>query len=184
MISKIITIYGSSQPMPGDEEYIYAYELGRLLAQNGFVVCNGGYSGTMEASSKGALDAGGKAIGVTVENLNYVPHNKYLYQNFVMPDIFQRVKKMMDMASAFIVLKGGTGTLLELSVVWEFINKGFHDFKPIILAGSFWEPVYNLFVNEKSLGEFYNKDGCVKPCTDYLFKIPEIENIVDFLKKK
>ena len=184
MSSKIITIFGSSQPKEGEFEYCYAYELGRELAKNGFIICNGGYSGTMEASSKGALDAGGKAIGITVKDLNYVPHNEYLFEDIVMPDIFSRIKKMMDLASAFIILKGGTGTLVELSIVWEFINKGFCDQKPIIVASSFWKPLVDLFIDEKSLGEFYNKNGKVRPCTEYLTTIESVSEITKYLRKK
>jgi uncharacterized protein (TIGR00725 family) len=49
----IITVYGSSRPKFGEEEYQTAYELGKLLANSGFTVCNGGYGGTMEASAQG-----------------------------------------------------------------------------------------------------------------------------------
>ena len=65
---KIVTVFGSSRPGEGDEEYLLAYEVGKNLALNGFTVCNGGYAGIMEASARGAKEAGGKTIGVTFKN--------------------------------------------------------------------------------------------------------------------
>ena len=184
MNSKIITIYGSSRPEPGCSEYEFAMLLGQELARNGFVVCNGGYSGIMEASSKGARNASGHVIGVTVKGLDYVPPNKYLSRQIVMPNIFLRIQKMMELGNACIVLKGGTGTLVELAVAWEFVNKGFVEEKPVIIAGDFWDPLISIMVGENSIGEFYTKDGRIKPCTDYLIKINEISDIVTFLKEK
>jgi predicted Rossmann-fold nucleotide-binding protein len=54
---KIITVFGSSRPAEGHADYIEALELGRALAAAGFGVCTGGYSGVMEAVSRGAREA-------------------------------------------------------------------------------------------------------------------------------
>ena len=62
-------MYGSSSSVPGDGVYEMGVELGRCLAQAGFGVVNGGYSGLMEAVSAGAVGAGGRAIGVTAPSL-------------------------------------------------------------------------------------------------------------------
>ncbi len=61
----IVTVYGSNAPKDGEAEYEQARALGRLLAQQGYVVATGGYAGTMEAASRGAKEAGGYVIGVT-----------------------------------------------------------------------------------------------------------------------
>ncbi|HEX9829152.1 MAG TPA: LOG family protein, partial [Bacteroidota bacterium] len=66
MNNKIITIFGSSRPVESDEEYRLAFTLGKHLAQGGFTVCNGGFAGIMEASARGAKEAHGSTIGVTV----------------------------------------------------------------------------------------------------------------------
>jgi predicted Rossmann-fold nucleotide-binding protein len=58
------TIFGSSSPQEGSAEYQQAYDLAQFLAQQGFLVKNGGYYGTMEAASRGACDAGSQALGV------------------------------------------------------------------------------------------------------------------------
>jgi len=54
-MQKTITIFGSSIPQHGDEQYTAAEKLGELLALRGFNVCSGGNLGVMEAVSKGAV---------------------------------------------------------------------------------------------------------------------------------
>ncbi len=66
-MNKTITVFGSSQPKEGNEEFNSAYKLGILLAKNNFNVCTGGFQGIMNAVSKGAVENGAEAIGVTVD---------------------------------------------------------------------------------------------------------------------
>lgn len=53
-----VVIYGSSAPCEGSSEYTQAQELGSKLSAAGFGVVTGGYSGTMEAVSRGAKENG------------------------------------------------------------------------------------------------------------------------------
>ena len=60
-------------------------------------------------------------------------------------DLDARLKTLVDIADAYVVLPGGTGTLLELAHVWEFKNKGFlSDRKPVVIAGKFFQPLIDL----------------------------------------
>jgi len=60
----IIAVFGGSRTPPESAEYAQAYTVGKLLAQRGWVVMNGGYQGTMEASARGARENGGRTIGM------------------------------------------------------------------------------------------------------------------------
>ena len=62
---RIITVFGSYEPTEGSAQYAQAYQVGYELAKAGFVLANGGYAGTMEASAKGAKQAQGATIGVS-----------------------------------------------------------------------------------------------------------------------
>ena len=53
----VVTVFGGSHVQEGGPEYASARDLGKLLAQAGYTVCNGGYGGVMEASARGAKDA-------------------------------------------------------------------------------------------------------------------------------
>ena len=140
MMKKTITVFGSSKPREGDEEYNIAYKLGCLLAQNGFDVCTGGFLGTMEAVSKGANENGAKVIGVTVDFWSRNP-NRFITKEVKCNNLLERVEKLIKLGDAFIVLQGGTGTLLELAAAWEFANKGLMDKKPILCHSSMWQGI-------------------------------------------
>ena len=137
---KKIVIFGASSPVEGDEEYNLAYEVGKLIGELGFTVINGGYIGTMEASSKGAKENGGKAIGVTSKTLTYSPPNKYNDEVMEAEDLFERIRIMVEMGDAFVVLKGSTGTLTELLHAWEHLNMGKTN-APVICFGSHWKNI-------------------------------------------
>jgi hypothetical protein len=164
IMKKTITIFGSSIPKQGDEEYSIAYELGKLLAQNNFSVCTGGYSGIMEAASKGSVDAGSEAIGVTVRDWKTKP-NKFLTQNIVCENLFERIQTLIKSADGFVILKGGTGTLLELAIVWEFMNKNILPVKPVACHSSMWQKIVD--VMEIQIQTEQRKTNLVK-CFDNL----------------
>lgn len=139
-MQKIITIFGTGKAKPDDEIFKTAYKLGKSLAQAGFTIANGGYGGTMLAAAKGASQAGGKAIGVTCTAFGRSGPNEYITDEIVTDSLQQRLEKLIFLGDAYIVLPGGTGTLLELAKVWELKNKGFFEkTKPVIMIGEFWK---------------------------------------------
>jgi len=145
MAEKTITIFGTSRAKPGDIAYTLAYRVGALLAQAGFTIANGGYGGTMLAAAKGAAEAGGNIIGVTCSAFRDSKANEYISREIVTDSFDERLDTLLKLGQAYVVLPGGTGTLLELAKVWELKNKGFLNAdKPIILVGGFWQPLLDL----------------------------------------
>ncbi len=143
--TKTITVFGTSKARPGDEAFETAESLGRRLAENGFALANGGYGGTMRAGGKGAATAGGKVIGVTCTAFNRGKANNYVTEEISTRCLSERLAKLIELGDAYIVLPGGTGTLLELADVWEHKNKGFAGAdKPIIMVGLFWQPLLSM----------------------------------------
>lgn len=139
-MARIITVFGSSRPEEGTAEYRQAYEAGFAISRAGFTICNGGYGGTMEGTARGAKDAGGKTIGVTCEFFGRKA-NRWIDKEISVKTPVERLLKLMKVGDGYLVLKGGTGTLLELAAVWEFINKGMLKEKPIVVLGDFWKPI-------------------------------------------
>jgi hypothetical protein len=139
-MKKIITIFGSSKPIKNEQQYLTAYNLGKQLAQNDFDICTGGFNGIMEAASKGAREGGAEAIGVTV-NLWNGHTNKYVSKEIVCDTLFDRIDKLIELGDGFVVLQGGTGTLLELAAVWEYFNKGLLAEKPIVCHSGIWKVI-------------------------------------------
>jgi len=138
---KIITVFGSSRPHEGDADYTEARSLGKLLAEAGYAVCSGGYGGVMEAVSRGAKDAGGKTYAATAEFFKRKA-NEWIDVEVRLKTWEERLFELVKLADGFVACKGGTGTLVELAVVWEMMNKSvITPAKPFAVLGEFWVPV-------------------------------------------
>jgi uncharacterized protein (TIGR00730 family) len=168
---KSVCIFGSYKDLsPAEKSEIV--RLGKLLAEKGIEIISGGFGGTMEDISRGAKSAGGKTIGVTFYRWGtpkYRAANKYIDEEIIADNLWERIGIMLDKSDAFIVFPGGTGTLLELAAVMEHINKGLIDPKPIIAIGEFWKPVLQRLKNEpvfiESLKQKYHLTCCAELVT-------------------
>ena len=138
--SGIITVFGSSRPRDGEDDYEQARELGRALAARGFRVCSGGYGGVMEAASRGAKESGGSTLAVTA-NFFKSTANAWVDEVSAVATWQERLFELIRLGEGFVACKGGTGTLVELAVVWEMLNKGVMQGKPFIALGEFWTPI-------------------------------------------
>jgi uncharacterized protein (TIGR00725 family) len=151
MNERIVTVFGSSRPHKGDAEYEEARELGQALVEQGFAVCTGGYGGVMEAVSRGAKEAGGKTYGVTAEFFARKA-NEWVDVEVRKKTWEERLFGLIEMGDGFVACKGGTGTLVELAVVWEMLNKSVIEAKPCVVFGEFWQPILER-VREVELGK-------------------------------
>ena len=136
----IITVFGSSRPRAGDSDYEEAYRLGAELAKRGFQVCSGGYAGVMEAVSRGAKEAGGRTIAIT-STFFRTRANQWVDEEHAASTWQERLFELIRFGEGYVACKGGTGTLVELAVVWEMLNKGVMASKPFVTLGDFWGPI-------------------------------------------
>jgi uncharacterized protein (TIGR00730 family) len=148
--AKIVTVFGSSRPCSGEQQYSVAQELGSELARQGFIVCSGGYAGTMEAVSRGAKEAGGRTIGITAQFFK-ARVNQCIDEEIRKKTWQDRLFALIERGDAFVTCPGGTGTLVELAVVWEMLNKKVIGRKPLVVLGEFWHPIIDR-VREVELG--------------------------------
>lgn len=137
---KIITVFGSSRPQENDSDYKEARELGKALGQAGFAICSGGYGGVMEAASRGAKEAGGKVYAVTADFFARKA-NEWVDVEIRKKTWEERLFSLIELADGFVACKGGTGTLVELAMVWEMLNKSVITHKPFAVLGDFWQPI-------------------------------------------
>jgi uncharacterized protein (TIGR00730 family) len=145
-----VTVFGSSRPREGDADYEVARLLGRALAESGYSVCSGGYGGVMAAVSRGAKERGGKTYGVTAEFFK-AKLNPWVDVEMRVTTWQERLFELIRVADGFVACKGGTGTLVELAVVWEMLNKSVMTGKPFAVLGDFWQPILDR-VREVELG--------------------------------
>jgi uncharacterized protein (TIGR00730 family) len=86
-----------------------------------FVICSGGGPGIMEAANRGASEAGGASIGLSIQLPHEQRPNAYITPelNFCFHYFFMRKLWFAQMAKALIVFPGGFGTMDEL---WEMLT--------------------------------------------------------------
>lgn len=157
---KIVTIFGGSKCLPDSEEYKDARELGQRLADAGFTICTGGYLGIMEAASKGAREHGGRVFGIVMNQFKSEP-NRYLTDKVATDHFYDRLQNLITRSVGFVAFRGGMGTVTEISLVWNKLQTGVLERRPLILVGNCWKPVVkawqeNLVVsgNDLSLIDF------------------------------
>jgi uncharacterized protein (TIGR00730 family) len=138
--TKTITVFGSSRPEEGHADYAEAVELGSALASAGFAVCTGGYGGVMEAVSRGARESGGHVLAVTASFFRSHA-NRWVEEETRMATWQERLFELIRLGDGYVACKGGTGTLVELAVVWEMLNKKAMDPRPFVVLGDFWQPI-------------------------------------------
>ncbi len=173
-MNKTVTILGSAIPGENDAQYNFAYQLGSVLAQNGFNICSGGYGGIMEAVSKGAYNNAGFVYGVTIDLWDKEP-NPYITVEIREDKLFERITKLIELGDAYIILQGGTGTFLEFAAVWEYANKNLQQPKPIICHSQMWKEIVDV-MNKQMIVE--NRRTDLIQCFD------TVEEIVEYLKLK
>jgi uncharacterized protein (TIGR00730 family) len=143
-----VSVFGGSQPKPGDAAYDEALRLGKLLAEAGFTVLTGGYIGTMEAVSRGAAEAGGHVIGVTCDQIEAwrpVAPNAWVMEEMRFETMRQRLFGLIEECEAALALPGGIGTLAEISVMWSHLQTGAIPPRPLILIGEGWKNTIETF---------------------------------------
>jgi uncharacterized protein (TIGR00725 family) len=166
-----VLICGSSS---SNVSSIDAVLLGALLAEMHIRVITGGYGGIMEAVSKGAYDAGGDVVGVTVPGLfpdHAVAANPYVTEEIQFRTYEEREAKMFELADATIILEGQMGTSNEFTNAWLMtgINGKLH--KPLIALRKPWENIADFLVAQT--GDTRNK---------YVHFVDTIDEILAIIK--
>jgi predicted Rossmann-fold nucleotide-binding protein len=117
-VKRLAVYCGSASPE--DPRYIQlAYDVGAELAARGIgLVYGGGKLGLMGAVAKGAKDAGGEVIGISVSGMH------------------ERKQRFTDLSDGFITLPGGVGTMDELWEAMSWSQLGYHS-DPVGLLNAF-----------------------------------------------
>lgn len=163
---KNICMFGSADIDEQDPLYQEAFNVARYLAYHDKVIVNGGGPGIMQAATQGAKSAGGQTLAVTFapDPLEAPEFEGRFEENKVDVEIktmnyVERMFGLMEHSDAFIVFKGGTGTLSEWTTAWLMAHIYYGNHKPFILFGEFWHDVIrvireNFFISEKEMQVF------------------------------
>ena len=137
-----VTIFGSARLKPDTLAYEGVKQLAAELTKMGCDIISGGGPGIMQAANEGALSVDPKAlhrsVGIRVELPFEQEVNPFVTQAFEHRTFFSRLHHFMIASDAFVVVPGGIGTLLELSLAWQLLQVRKLYNTPLILVGKMW----------------------------------------------
>ncbi len=99
-----------------------AYQIGKYIGEKGYVLINGGLGGVMEASSRGAKEAGGLTIGL-LPGKNRQDANPYVDIPLATGLNEGRNYLIAQASDVLIAVGGGWGTLSEISLALKIGKK-------------------------------------------------------------
>jgi len=139
-VGPAVTVFGSARTPPGDPSYESAVQCGRLLVENQFSVITGGGPGIMEAANRGALEAGGRSIGLNISLPVEQKPNPYQTDELSFRYFFVRKVMFVKYASGFIIFPGGFGTMDEFFESLTLIQTLKVEPFPVVCIGhGFWD---------------------------------------------
>lgn len=137
-------VFGSAKSFikPGHPLYDAAYQLGFWLGQMGIDAVTGGGPGVMEAVNAGLL-AGRQSVlvrstGLSLELPSEQAANQFLSNEYHHKIFFTRLHHFARLGKVFVALPGGIGTVLEVFIIWQLLQRGHLKGLPLILVGDMW----------------------------------------------
>jgi uncharacterized protein (TIGR00730 family) len=189
---KNVSFFGDANISEADENYIQAFETAKLLAENGYVIVNGGGPGIMEAATSGAEKANGETISITFDPIGAVGYEGRYIKNVtdeevVTTNYIERMFKLMEYGDIFVIFKGGSGTVSEFGTAWVLAKLYYGHHKPVILFGHFWAEILdvlrknlNIDSTEMSVFEICNtKEEVLKAIKKFEGRIAERDHSQD-----
>ena len=176
---KIVTIFGGSRCREDSAEYQEARAVGARLAKAGYTICTGGYLGIMEAASRGAREKGGRVLGIVMNQFKGEP-NRFLTDKVATDHFYDRLQNLIQRSVGFIALRGGMGTVTEISLVWNKLQTGVIEKRPLVLLGDCWKPVVqcwedNLVVSKADVAWLDFADNAEDACRIIISKSKNVE---------
>ena len=139
-VGPAVTVFGSARTKPSDKYYRAAVAIGKGLAKQNLAVITGGGPGIMEAANKGAMQCGGKSVGLNIELPHEQSGNKFSNIPIHFHYFFARKVCFVKYSLGFIFMPGGFGTLDEFFEVLTLVQTQRIPQFPLILFGSdYWD---------------------------------------------
>lgn len=171
-----VCVFGSARTTEDDPDYQAAVHLGKRLAEAGITVITGGGPGIMEASNRGAYEAGGESIGIGIELPFEQGINHYTTIGVEFRYFFVRKVMFVKYTQGFVFMPGGFGTLDEVFEVITLIQTGKLDMPVIFFDSSYWSPLVD-WVNNTLLAQ-----GYISPGDEQLFRVmDDMDEVADYM---
>lgn len=153
-----ITFFGDSAIPEDSKIYQEVWQAAKILAERGYTIVNGGGPGVMKAATDGAENVQGNTIAIYWQpklasffegrNLANVTDEYETASNYM-----TRTLGLIEKGDAYVVCKGGTGTISEFGMVWALAKLYYGCHKPVILFGDFWDPIIETIQSQMNIDE-------------------------------
>ena len=145
-----LAYFGFADAKPEDPLFKEAYAVAKFLGEKGYHAINGGGPGVMRAVSEGAKAAGRLAVGVTfypqdITNFEGRDKENPIGEEIITKNYLERTLKLLELGDAYVIFRGGTGTISEFGMAWGLAHLYFGHHKPLILYGDFWHNLIKSF---------------------------------------
>ncbi len=178
-ITRGVSIFGSARSHESDPMYIAARETARLLGKAGFEIITGGGPGIMEASNRGAHDAGAVSVGCNIELPFEQVANPYLTKSLSFKYFFVRKTMFIKYSNAYVIFPGGFGTMDELFEALTLIQtRKIRNFPVVLFGSQYWRGLLQWLtstmlnekmINAEDLGLIHLTDS-PKDAVDFIVK--------------
>jgi uncharacterized protein (TIGR00730 family) len=154
-----VTFYGSTRLGEDNQYYKKVRNLTyRIAKELGYAVLCGGGPGIMEAANRGAFEAGGRSVGLTIKLPNEQVTNPYITDEIPFHYFFTRQSSMSYSTEVCVFCPGGFGTLNELFEILTLQQTNKIGRIPVILfCSDFWNPIEKM-IKENLLEKFHTVD--------------------------
>lgn len=178
---KSVTFFGSARLKEDSVLYKKARDLAfKISKELEYTVLSGGGGGIMEASNRGAFEAGGQSVGLNIVLPSEQHANRYTTSAIELYYFFIRKVALSFAAEAYIFFPGGFGTLDEFTEIVTLIQTKKIPRVPIILVGRNYWAHLNTFIREVLLKEY---NFIHKEDMDLYQILDSEEEIVEIIKK-
>jgi predicted Rossmann-fold nucleotide-binding protein len=100
----------------------------------------------MEAASRGAREAGGRVLGIVMNQFKSEP-NRFLTDKVATNHFYERLQNLITRSVGFVAFRGGMGTVTEVSLVWNKLQTRVLEPRPLVLIGDCWRNVVDSWMS-------------------------------------
>ncbi len=180
-VGPAVTVFGSARTKEDDPVYLQAVECGKEIVKRDMAVITGGGPGIMEAANKGAMEAGGKSVGLNIDLPMEQDPNPYQSHQLDFRYFFIRKVMFVKYACGFVCFPGGFGTMDEFFEAITLIQTNKIDPFPVVLVGhDFWDGLVDWMRNT-----MVDKYKTVSPPDMDLFHVTDsVEEAVEYITSR
>ncbi len=155
---KRVAFFGDAQTPKDHQDYQDAFNTAQDLATEGYTIVNGGGPGIMDASTQGAESVGGTTTAVTFAPKyaasfegRYLKNLGQVDKEVITNNYIERMFSLIEESDAFIIFRGGSGTLSEFGTVWVLANIYYGHHKPFLLFGNQWWQIIDVLQHNMNI---------------------------------